>query len=465
MSSSFTSEVHVATVTGPLGFERVVIVKQAATCADGARDSAAVVHEARALARVAHPGVVRLLDFCEVEGTPTLVLEHVAGVSLSVLVAALGRVAKTLPAPAALYVGARVLEALAALHTARDPITRELSPILHLDIHPANVLLSWDGDVKIGDLRSAHFPGASPQRTRALTRYSAPEQRTGCGALTVRTDVFSASLLIAGLVGDRASAIVCAALALGARTEPDARELPAEELAKVIRESVDLAAGREELVRALHVARQQTGEEPGEITISATSSFTDVHSADTARPPPPPPAVAPQPAAPPLPPTERRRSVAIETPTALAVTPTPSSRRGDDGRRRWALVLALVAGLSFTISALAARASYMYSTAARGRPAPRVVETSMTGRATLVRSHAPPPPLDETSGVVAIDEAWAAHRVFIDGRLVGAGGSELTLPCGRHVIILGGRGRPRDIRVPCGGVVAIGADGTTTERP
>ena len=98
--------------------------------------------EARATAALDHPGIVRLLDVVVDEDGPALVLEHVAGVDARALRAHGGPV----PSMVVMAIVAQVAEALAHAH-ARG--------VVHRDLRPANLLLGWDGVVKLADLGSA----------------------------------------------------------------------------------------------------------------------------------------------------------------------------------------------------------------------------------------------------------------------------------------------------------------------
>ena len=82
------SEVLLARVFGPHGFQRTVVLKR--LIGSHARDPVRLrqlASEAIAYARLSHSAIVRLYDFVELAGTPTLVLEYVPGASLETLFA------------------------------------------------------------------------------------------------------------------------------------------------------------------------------------------------------------------------------------------------------------------------------------------------------------------------------------------------------------------------------------------
>ncbi|MEU4348937.1 serine/threonine-protein kinase [Streptomyces sp. NPDC023838] len=131
--------------------------------------------EARAAARVRHPGVVAVHDVTEHEGRPVIVMELVEGPSLDGVLAARG----ALDAREAAAIGARVLEALGAAHRAG---------VLHRDVKPGNILLESGGRVVLTDFGIAAMEDPGDGAATHLTRsgelvgsldYLAPERAQG----------------------------------------------------------------------------------------------------------------------------------------------------------------------------------------------------------------------------------------------------------------------------------------------
>ncbi|HET6858113.1 MAG TPA: serine/threonine-protein kinase [Streptomyces sp.] len=126
--------------------------------------------EARAAARINHPGVVTVHDVLEHDDRPWIVMEYVDGPSLADAAKQSGRIA---PAEAA-RVGLHVLGALRAAHAAG---------VLHRDVKPGNVLLAKDGRVLLTDFGIAAIEGdATITRTGELIGsidYLAPERVRG----------------------------------------------------------------------------------------------------------------------------------------------------------------------------------------------------------------------------------------------------------------------------------------------
>ncbi|WP_418955654.1 serine/threonine-protein kinase [Streptomyces tritici] len=159
---------------------REVAVKELRTYNDSSGQELADLHlrmqrEARAAARVRHPGVVAVHDVAEHEGRPVIVMELIDGPSLGDVLAERGGLE---PREAA-GIGAAVLEALAAAHEAG---------VLHRDVKPGNILLDRGGRVVLTDFGIAAMEdpgdGAATQLTRSgeivgSLDYLAPERAQG----------------------------------------------------------------------------------------------------------------------------------------------------------------------------------------------------------------------------------------------------------------------------------------------
>ncbi|MFE7174107.1 protein kinase [Streptomyces sp. NPDC057616] len=131
--------------------------------------------EARAAARVRHPGVVAVHDVAEVDGRPLIVMELVDGPSLDDVLRERG----TLDVREAAGIGAKVMDALAAAHRAG---------VLHRDVKPGNILLERSGRVVLTDFGIATMDDPGDGSATHLTRsgeivgsldYLAPERAQG----------------------------------------------------------------------------------------------------------------------------------------------------------------------------------------------------------------------------------------------------------------------------------------------
>ncbi|MGC5568112.1 serine/threonine-protein kinase [Streptomyces sp. FR-108] len=131
--------------------------------------------EARAAARVRHPGVIAVHDVAEIDGRPLIVMELVDGPSLDDVLRERG----TIGAREAAGIGAKVMDALAAAHRAG---------VLHRDVKPGNILLDRSGRVVLTDFGIATMDDPGDGSSTHLTRsgelvgsldYLAPERAQG----------------------------------------------------------------------------------------------------------------------------------------------------------------------------------------------------------------------------------------------------------------------------------------------
>lgn len=188
------ADVYRADVAGAEGFLRPVAIKRlhAALSADETF-CAMFVREARLLSQLHHANIVSVLDFeWDERGQLFLVMELVDGVDLSQLMEA-----GDVPVTVAVYVIAAVLRALAYAHERQ---------IIHRDITPHNVLISWLGEVKLSDFglaKAAVSSHVSPVGTlKGKVKYLSPDQIQGL-KLDGRTDLFSVGVMLYELVTGR----------------------------------------------------------------------------------------------------------------------------------------------------------------------------------------------------------------------------------------------------------------------
>ncbi|PID39065.1 MAG: hypothetical protein CSA65_07270 [Proteobacteria bacterium] len=160
--------------------------------------------EARFAAALEHPNIVRILDFGELDGTCFLALEEIEGHDLSRLLAFSAEAGQRVPAPLAALIVARVARALAFAH---EQVSAEGVPlqIIHRDVSPQNILVSFQGDVKLTDFGIAESALAAgdapqPQGVRGKPAYMAPEQADS-RPLDHRSDLFALGCVLYELLG------------------------------------------------------------------------------------------------------------------------------------------------------------------------------------------------------------------------------------------------------------------------
>jgi serine/threonine protein kinase len=283
LAKGSTSEILLVCHAGPLGFERLVVLKLLLPdLRDSARARDAMLCEAAAYARVSHPAIVRLYDFIEHERRLGIVLEHVDGLALNELRAQLHQRGERLSDTASLYAASRLFAALSAAHAARNSSTGEFTPVIHADVGPSNVLVPWDGYVKLTDFGSARVAGMVDRAAApAVHPYLAPEQARG-REISPRTDVYSGCLLLWELLTHRRAIApdqpstgemlreiarpkvpplaslrpdlplpLVSIVDAGIEPKAERRHVAAAEVFAVLRESTDLEAARTELAEVM----------------------------------------------------------------------------------------------------------------------------------------------------------------------------------------------------------------------
>jgi serine/threonine-protein kinase len=188
------AEVFLGTVIGAEGFARPVAIKRVrASHSEEPRFATMFIEEAQIASQLSHPNVVSVLDLDrDPEGRLFLVMELVDGKDLAALCAA-GR-----PPPSiATFVVSEILRGLGYAHEL--PHTSGVRGYVHRDVSPHNVLVSWEGAVKVSDFGIAKaLEGAGGVRTRNVKgkpAYMSPEQ-VSTEALDGRSDLFAVGIIL-----------------------------------------------------------------------------------------------------------------------------------------------------------------------------------------------------------------------------------------------------------------------------
>jgi eukaryotic-like serine/threonine-protein kinase len=196
--------VMAARVRGPnTGSSIVELTKVEHTLARQAEVRAAFLAEARAAGRVRHANFVHPTDTLVHEGDLYVATEFSLGVRLDELWRAASAARVEIPLPVMLRILLDVVAGLSALHARhpRGPNVGGTRSIVHGDIAPTNILVSYRGDAKLvhsGLSCVTSLPGATGQRNRRLA-YKAPEQlRIGVNAVPISpaADVFALGALL-----------------------------------------------------------------------------------------------------------------------------------------------------------------------------------------------------------------------------------------------------------------------------
>ncbi|MEM9191910.1 MAG: serine/threonine-protein kinase [Myxococcota bacterium] len=174
---------------------RVVVKRILADKLDDDEFMTMFADEARLMARLSHPNVAAVLDAGTIGVEPFMALEYVSGASLGQLMqASAATPLGVLSENEALAMLLQVAEALAYVHEARDERGRPMN-IVHRDLTPANVIISFDGAAKLIDFGIAKGENRVYQTTTGVLKgtcgYMAPEQLSEEQQIDFRTDIFA----------------------------------------------------------------------------------------------------------------------------------------------------------------------------------------------------------------------------------------------------------------------------------
>src|SRR3569623_968432 len=193
------AELYLARTVGIEGFEKLVVVKRILPQhAANASFVEMFLNEARIAATLQHPNVAQVYDIGVDDGDYFFAMEYVHGEDLDAMVAQSNEQGVPIALDAALTL---VCHLLAGLHYAHEKLGPDGKPleIVHRDVSPSNVLVSYDGAVTLVD-----FGFARATRNRTTTRgglkgkiaHMSPEQCRASGQLDRRSDLFSVGMIL-----------------------------------------------------------------------------------------------------------------------------------------------------------------------------------------------------------------------------------------------------------------------------
>jgi serine/threonine protein kinase len=193
------AEVFRAVAEGPAGVEKVVALKRILPLLSGAGDFVTMfIDEARIAASLTHVNIAQVLEFGEVGGQYYLAMELVEGADLARLSDAARARGRRLPVEVVDFVVAEAARGLAYAHDKRGRDGAPLA-IVHRDVSPQNILVSFAGEVKLADFGIAKAIGKLHKTESGAVmgklRYMSPEQVLG-EPLDARSDLFALGVVM-----------------------------------------------------------------------------------------------------------------------------------------------------------------------------------------------------------------------------------------------------------------------------
>lgn len=157
------------------------------------------IDEAKLSANLMHGNVVQIYQLGEVGGEYFIAMEYIRGPTLRTVIDRHYEMGSPIPAALAAYICSRVARALDFAHNFVSPSGQRLD-IVHRDVSPGNVMITWDGHIKLADFGIAKartsFDPASEQKMRiGKKHYMSPEQVLG-SSVDGKSDVFSLGLVL-----------------------------------------------------------------------------------------------------------------------------------------------------------------------------------------------------------------------------------------------------------------------------
>ena len=200
------AEVYRAKTMGASGFEKQLAIKKILPShVEDETFQRMFETEARIGSSLAHSNIVQILDFVKFGETFLLVMEFVNGGNLRQVINKLKKLQFALPLECALYIINETCKGLDYAHSKKDDYGQPQN-IIHRDMSPQNIMLSYEGAIKIVDFGIANWKDKLEQTKSGVIKgkfgYMSPEQAAGQG-ITNLTDVFSTGIIFWELLTGR----------------------------------------------------------------------------------------------------------------------------------------------------------------------------------------------------------------------------------------------------------------------
>jgi serine/threonine protein kinase len=200
------AELYRAKVTRDHGFEKQVAIKKILPhLSDEGNLVKAFIDEAKLAALLQHENIIQLYDFGSIEGEYFIAMEYLFGKDLRKLVNKVKKAGSPVDLENTLYIVSRICAGLDYSHKLKDLQGKPLN-IIHRDINPQNIFLTYEGQVKIIDFGIAKAASHNSTTHEGLIKgkvaYMSPEQALG-NIIDHRSDIFSTGIILYELLAGR----------------------------------------------------------------------------------------------------------------------------------------------------------------------------------------------------------------------------------------------------------------------
>lgn len=198
IASGGMATVYRATLIGVEGFEKEVAIKKIQPFWSHKQEFIKMlIDEAKILVHLNHDNIVRVIELGKEKEAYFIVMEYVDGFDLKKILKKMNAQGQTLDKPLVCHIMKEICRGLTFAHTRRNQ-NGEFLNIIHRDISPQNILIGFEGEVKITDFGIAKILGKTKDTQTGTLKgkfsYMSPEQALG-QEVDQRTDVFSLGLI------------------------------------------------------------------------------------------------------------------------------------------------------------------------------------------------------------------------------------------------------------------------------
>ncbi|MCY1002590.1 protein kinase [Myxococcus sp. MISCRS1] len=193
------AEVFIAKAFGVEGFERILAIKKILpTMAEDEEFITMFIDEARISVQLNHANIVHIHELGKHDDTYFIAMEYVAGRDVRTILERYRRRKEIMPTAQAVFIASKLCDGLDYAHRKKDARGQDLH-IIHRDVSPQNVLISYEGEVKVIDFGIAKAANRSQKTQAGILKgkfgYMSPEQVRGM-PIDRRSDIFAVGVLL-----------------------------------------------------------------------------------------------------------------------------------------------------------------------------------------------------------------------------------------------------------------------------
>lgn len=194
------AEIYKAKRKGVKGFEKIIAIKKILSgYGEDDKYIEMLVDEAKIAAELSHPNIIQIYDLGRKDNYYFIAMEYVLGKDLREIQGRLRDKDQWFPEEISLFLIIKILEALNYAHKAKDSHGHALE-IVHRDVSPPNILISYTGDVKLTDFGISKASIKMHQTISGALKgkllYMSPEQARGEGTIDCRSDLYSVGVVL-----------------------------------------------------------------------------------------------------------------------------------------------------------------------------------------------------------------------------------------------------------------------------